>query len=769
MFCCLPHVLDAQELNALKNNLGKTKRDTNRVAALIRLGRYYKELPDSISGKNDTAHYYLNSAIALSRSIGSVDQLNLALSEKAHTHIFQADFKSAELLFRQIADYYHKIGNYEKEADYWTIYGSILKFDDPRLLATRNRCFNKAYELYKIGNNRLKIADALGKVADADLNEGRYDEAEKKLLIVIKEYKAIKFPRIYYGYYLLSEVYSRKGQLQQKLLTKIECMNACDADPNRSDQDAAFFSGTLAMCYQENNKYQQAIPYFKRSADLFFKLNSQENYYTAINGLIGSYIVLKNYDTALSYLNRAPKKFAFKTVDEESRFLARKMQLYNFLGRDGEAEALVPKFKKTFNKLYHPLADNPYFYIVDRFVEDYDPLPQHYIRTKQWTKLSEEFHFLQTLPLKRFSASSRIIFFGYKFKLDSVSGNLSAALKGFQLIRRIQDSLTNAATIKQINELEASYNSIRKDRTIQTLNNDALVQKGRLEKVNRQKNITLAGVLGSIIFAVVIYFAYRGKQRSNVRLQRKQDEINTQNQKLSSLLAEMERLLGDKDSLLKRQEDLLTEKEWLLREIHHRVKNNLQIVMSLLYTQSAYLQNSDAIEAIKDSQNRVQAISIIHQKLYNKSNVATIIMADYINDLVRYLNTSYDCNRRRIKFREELDAVNLDISQAVPMGLILNEAITNCIKYAFDAQGGEILVSARLSAPETIVLIVSDNGRGLPPDFNLVDTSSLGMEMMKALSKQLGGSFQIKSLEGVLVSVEFKIELSSLKSTENKS
>ena len=746
-----------------------TRPDTGRVNALIRLGRFYKIKQDPSVHQLDTARYYFNSAITLSLKISNPDLLNLARSEKAHTYIIQEDFKTADSLFRQITDYYYKKGDTQKEADYWTIYGNSLQYDDPRLLETRSRCYYKAYELYKLGSHRLKTADALGKIADADLNQGKYDQAEMKLLTVIKEYKAIKFPRIYYGYYMLAEVYSRKGQLQKKLLAKIECMKACDADPNRSDQDAAFFSISLAICYQENNKYQQAIPYYEKGADLCFKLNDQESYYTAINGIIGSCIALKNYNTALTYLGSTPKKFALKTLEQQGAYLGRKMQLYNFLGRNKEAAALVPTFKKVFGKLHQTLADNPFFYIVDKFIKNYDPLPNHYIQTKQWSKLSEEFKFLQTLPLKRFSASSRIIFLGYKFKLDSVAGNFSAALAGFQLIRRMQDSLNNVATTKQINELEANYNSVKKDRTIQSLNNDALIQKSKLEKVNRQRNITLAGVMGTIILAVIIYFAYRGKQRSNVRLQKKQEEINAQNHKLSTLLGDMEILLGDKDSLLKRQEDLLTEKEWLLREIHHRVKNNLQIVMSLLYTQSAYLQNTDAIEAIKDSQNRVQAISIIHQKLYNKSSVATIVMADYINDLARYLNTCYDCNRRKIRFREELDNVNLDISQAVPMGLILNEAITNSIKYAFDAQGGEILIKAKLTAPETIMLSVSDNGKGLPSDFNLTETSSLGMEMMKALSKQLGGSFQIKSVQGVVVSVVFKIEQSSLKPPANKS
>ncbi|MFB0495937.1 two-component sensor histidine kinase [Mucilaginibacter sp. OAE612] len=761
LLCCLSLFAYAQDFKTLTTELNKTKKDTNRIVALIKLGRHFKEKPVWDLKNLDTARTYFNSAITLSQAIGSTDFLHRALFEKALTFIEQEDFKAADSLFNQITGYYHKTSNYSKEAEYWTLYGNNLSFNDKRLLATRAKCYNKAYELYKKGTDRLKIADALGKIADADLNEGRLDKAEKEMLIVIQDYKAMKFPRIYYGYYLLAEVYSRKDQLQKELLTRIECINSCDADVRRSDYDASFFNIAVALSYRKNNKDSVALPYFIKGAELALKIRNQNYYYSAIDGAIGCCITIKKYRTALTYLSETPKKFPSQTLGEQSKYVARKMQLYNFLNRNEEAEKQVPAFRKVFGKLYGTLNDDPLFYAVDRFVENYDALPQHFIQTKQWTKLSDELKYLQTLPLKRLSTPSRIIIFGYKYKIDSAEGNFDVALKGFQYMRRMKDSLTNAATVKQINELEANYNSIKKDKTIQSLNNNAQIQKGKLEKVNRQRNITFAGVLISVVFAVVIYIAYRGKQRSNVRLQIKQQEIDRQNHILSALLSEKEKLLADKDDLLKRQEDLLIEKEWLLREVHHRVKNNLQIVMSLLYTQSAYLQNTDAIEAIQDSRNRVQAISIIHQKLYNKSNVATIVMADYINDLARYLNTSYDCNRRRIKFREELDAVSLDISQAVPMGLILNEAITNSIKYAFDQDGGEIFIKALLSPPDTITLSVTDNGKGLPPDFELAETSSLGMEMMKALSKQLGGSFDIKSNRGVVVTIQFKVEKSS--------
>lgn len=133
-------------------------------------------------------------------------------------------------------------------------------------------------------------------------------------------------------------------------------------------------------------------------------------------------------------------------------------------------------------------------------------------------------------------------------------------------------------------------------------------------------------------------------------------------------------------------------------------------------------------------------------------------MTDYVSDLVRYLCASYDCNSRKIRFKERVEPVNLDISQAVPMGLILNEAITNSIKYAFGADGGKILIESQLIDPETIWLRTADNGKGLSADFNFAETSSLGMEMMRALSKQLGSSFEISNDSGVVITMTFKIE-----------
>jgi two-component sensor histidine kinase len=149
------------------------------------------------------------------------------------------------------------------------------------------------------------------------------------------------------------------------------------------------------------------------------------------------------------------------------------------------------------------------------------------------------------------------------------------------------------------------------------------------------------------------YNRYRLKLRSNQLLEAKQQEINEKNQRLQQLLGEKDNLLEEKehlithqDHILSEKDGLLREKEWLLREVHHRVKNNLQIVMSLLNSQVATLQDKAALSAIQDSQNRVQAIALIHQKLYQAEGLARIPMKAYIEEVVAYLRDTYALSRK---------------------------------------------------------------------------------------------------------------------------
>ncbi|SEM80856.1 Two-component sensor histidine kinase, contains HisKA and HATPase domains [Mucilaginibacter gossypiicola] len=755
-----PFIAGAQNAAELIQKLQKTTNDTNRINVQLQLGEYYLNRQGELSKNIDSAAYYITQAETLSKTIHATKHLHLTLFTKGELYIKQNNWSMAGQVFTQVANYYQASHQPVKEANLWHYYADRMPVSDKAEVEGKLKNHNKAYEIYRKNGFNLHAADEQFRIAFTYQNANQFDKAEQGFITVIKQYQLLKSPKVASVYYRLADNYYRKGDMPKELLARINCVNAYEASPKPDLNWGQYYYFTLGVAYYNKRQFEQALIYHQKCVDISAKLNNQELYNLGVHEILTCYINLKKYATAFAYLKKTFNRYPKKTVVQEGMFLSAELKLYNHMNNSNGAEKMIPRFKKVFQQVYKdvPEQTKKNYYAMDNFIAAYDPLPKHYLLTKQWAKLNDELKMLEALPSGKMSVLSKMTIYQHRFKVDSAKGDFRAALKGFQQLKTIKDSLTNAATGKQINELEAKYLSVQKDKKIQELNNQSTIQKNNLEKIHQQRNITFAGVLIGFILAGVLYLAYRSKQRSNFKLKIKQKEINHQNVSLFSLLNEKEKLIEDKDDLLNRQQDLLTEKEWLLKEVHHRVKNNLQIVMSLLYTQSAYLQNTDARDAIRDSQNRVQAISIIHQKLYSKTNVATIVMADYITDLVRYLYTCYDCGRRKIRFKENLDHVNLDISQAVPMGLILNEAITNSIKYAFGKDGGEISIDAQLSVLETITLRITDNGKGLSPNFNLAETASLGMEMMRALSKQLGGSFEIRSQSGVTVLVKFKVE-----------
>lgn len=198
----------------------------------------------------------------------------------------------------------------------------------------------------------------------------------------------------------------------------------------------------------------------------------------------------------------------------------------------------------------------------------------------------------------------------------------------------------------------------------------------------------------------------------------------------------------------------LKEKEVLLQEIHHRVKNNLGIVSSLLQMQCRRTQDSQAIAILRDSQNRIASIALVHEKLYRSEDLANIDFAQYIRDLTIHLFDSYNVKSSQIHLNIQVDGTSLDIDTAIPCGLIINELVSNALKYAFpDGRTGEIQVKFYQENDGYLTLIIRDNGVGLPADFDSKKTKTLGTNLVQGLVKQLRGSVDINCRQGT----EFKI------------
>ncbi|MEA5574939.1 GAF domain-containing protein [Anabaena sp. UHCC 0451] len=200
----------------------------------------------------------------------------------------------------------------------------------------------------------------------------------------------------------------------------------------------------------------------------------------------------------------------------------------------------------------------------------------------------------------------------------------------------------------------------------------------------------------------------------------------------------------------------LAEKEVLLKEVHHRVKNNLQIVSSLLQLQSQTLKDPEIIKAIQESKNRIESISLIHKNLYTAPNIGKLDVADYINNLAAGLLISYQIKPDTINLHTKIDSVNLNVDEAIACGLVINELISNSLKHAFpNNQNGEISIHLYTNS-SNIELIIQDNGIGLPTGLNWRNTNSLGLSLVYDLvTEQLEGNIIVECNQGTLFHIQF--------------
>lgn len=201
----------------------------------------------------------------------------------------------------------------------------------------------------------------------------------------------------------------------------------------------------------------------------------------------------------------------------------------------------------------------------------------------------------------------------------------------------------------------------------------------------------------------------------------------------------------------------LREKEVLLQEIHHRVKNNLQIVASLISLQTAQIADESASRALVESEARIRAMALIHERLYNSSDLSSVNSVDYIRDLVNHICKTYSSQAMAIQVTVDVANLSLDLDTAIPCGLIINELLSNAFRHAFPAQStGEIAVAFRVNEQNQFVLVVRDNGVGFPQSLDPWASPTLGLRLVRGLVEQLNGTLDIQSkLGATAISIQF--------------
>jgi len=194
--------------------------------------------------------------------------------------------------------------------------------------------------------------------------------------------------------------------------------------------------------------------------------------------------------------------------------------------------------------------------------------------------------------------------------------------------------------------------------------------------------------------------------------------------------------------------------EMLLKEIHHRVKNNMQIISSILNLQSLFLEDKNLQEALNDCKNRVKSMGFIHEKLYSSGDFSQINMEDYVNTLSAEIFKSYRASTHQLTLEMDIENIKLDINQAIPTGLIINELLTNSIKYAFPHKKGHIKIKIK-AVNGSILMWIKDDGIGFPTDFDIVKTETLGLQLVSSLVSQLEGTISLDKSKGTEFFIKF--------------
>jgi two-component sensor histidine kinase len=345
------------------------------------------------------------------------------------------------------------------------------------------------------------------------------------------------------------------------------------------------------------------------------------------------------------------------------------------------------------------------------------------------------------------TANALLIKYKLAFEADMQEGKLKDAIHSFRKFRNISDSLAQMNSERNVANREAQFDvelALQEDynkQQMEFLQTKEKIQESELKQTKIRSYVLLAGSIIMVILLTIGLLAFRLKQKNNSLLEKQKEAMAHQNQSLKRLVDQ--------------QVDLISEKEWLVKEVHHRVKNNLQIIVKLLNIQSECLKDESAISAIRDSQNRVLAMSFVHQRLYEVGAERQIELSTYVHELVNYLKDAL-APVNPIQFELNFAPLHIGIAQAVPIGLILNEAITNAIKYAFpDGRPGLIIIDGKEQQDNTYLLRIKDNGIGMPASFDWNKSKSLGFTLMQTMAEQIAARFIVNRFEGVELTIQF--------------
>ncbi len=742
-------VNETKSIKELRIALADKTTQTDRADLLLNLALAYVLKPGSFSHDLDTAILLVNQAeIINNKNLHS--QLIEAKACFVYSNAYRekGDTTTGHGYINKALKLYSALNMHEELGKVYFETASYFDWQDNKCFPLIKDCFEKALTEFKSSGDKQNQGFALKNMADFDILMKEFGLALNELNEALAIYKSVNYPKLQSVYDLLNLVHINLGDYPQAIKYGLLAEDAALKTGDTTMQLCTIYV-RLSLAYSKgyNSTGNESIEYKMKALNIALKWQDYQSIQFIAASLCYQFTRQHQPQNAIHLIHDLDDNIKFNSWTDSLYVFSAYLEVFT------EAKQ-YNKAKYYADYLVSVLSDTSKDLSAEQPNIAFEGLIRYYIQTHQYELAEKYANINLTYCLQHANRSIVAMAYNSKSEADSATGNFRSSLDSYKQFVRTNDSMFNEAKAFQFAQMQVVYNTRQKEDSLKINEQNFQLLKTKSNADLRKASVVRNTIItSSLLLLLVMYISYRLKQNSNRKLQAKQKEINRQNEELT-------RAVQEKNTLLE-------EKEWLLKEVHHRVKNNLQIVISLLNTQSKFLDNQEAIDAIQESRHRMQAMSLIHQKLYQSESSAYVNMQMYIRELSSYLEASFSTGKRII-FDIEVCDIELDIAQAIPIGLILNEIITNAIKYAFiGKENGNINITMQMQNEQDVLLQISDDGVGLPSGFTIDKSDSMGMRLIRGLVKQIGGQINLFSQNGTRVYIHFKMD-SKLKSISSK-
>ena len=519
----------------------------------------------------------------------------------------------------------------------------------------------------------------------------------------------------------------QESYLKLNLYSKVfDCNNQINSLIKEGEDYPLWSYNIQSRLYLQLQQYDKAIPQLKKEISLLLQNKKRDSLIipSAYNDLGYYYSLVKKNDSAIYYFNRSlqltkKNKNHIDPVSYNSLLINTQENIANSYLQQKQFDKAIEKIIAINNSLPNQDKKTPNYLSRQILLANAFLGKNDFVKVKELIAIIDTYCCLNIISLK-------LDFLNLKHSFYKKTGKSDLAYDNLLIIKKLNDSLSNLQQQKLLKSTELNYVIEQSEREV--------LEKNKI--IKEKENTIFTTIIGALSILLFVSFLF-------VRINRKKRfEIEKMNLSIAQKNTQIEASLK--------------EKEILLKEIHHRVKNNLQIISGILDIQNFSIKEPEIKAILNEGQNRIQSIALLHKTMYQNKNFNAVNFDKYLAELISHSKQANYSLNKQIEIDFTTDDIQLEIDTAVPLGLILNELINNAYKHAFkEKQSGAISIALKEFDKKSYQLLFKDNGNGFAADFDVTKVKSVGYELINGLTKQLKGKLTTHNDNGAVIVIHF--------------